>query len=142
MQDNCVIAYASRQLKKEEMNYPTQDLELVVMVFALKIWRHYLYGEKMEVYTDHKSLKYIFSKKVLDMRQRRWIELFKDYDCDILYHPRKANVVADALSQWGASVAAMMVHEWKLLEQLSDLTISFPEVRPIMFYGYMQVRPY
>ncbi len=81
------------------MNYPTHDLELVAVVFALKIWRHYLYGAKCELYTDHKSLKYIFTQKDLNMRQRRWLELIKDYDLEINYHPGKANVVADALSR-------------------------------------------
>ncbi|KAL8098310.1 hypothetical protein AgCh_031179 [Apium graveolens] len=93
-----VIAYASRQLKPHEFKYPMHDLELAFIVFALKIWRHYLYGEKYEIYTDHKSLKYIFTQKELNMRQRRWLELIKDYDCSINYHPGKANVVADALS--------------------------------------------
>ena len=77
------------------------DLELAAVVFTLKIWRHYLYGEKCEIYIDHKSLKYFFTQKDLNMRQRRWLELVKDYDCDILYHPGKANVVADALSRKG-----------------------------------------
>jgi hypothetical protein len=99
MQQGKVIAYASRQLKNHERNYPTHDLELAVVVFALKIWRHYLYESKCEVYTDHKSLKYIFTQKDMNMRQRRWIELIKDYDCCILYHPGKANVVADAFSR-------------------------------------------
>ena len=99
MQDGRVIAYASRQLKEYEQRYPTHDLELAAVVFALKIWRHYLYGEKCEIYTDHKSLKYIFTQKELNMRQRRWLELVKDYHCEILYHPGKANVVADALSR-------------------------------------------
>jgi hypothetical protein len=99
MQHERVIAYASRQLKDYESRYPTHDLELAAIVFALKIWRHYLYGEKCEIYTDHKSLKYIFTQKELNMRQRRWLELIKDYDCEILYHPGKANVVADALSR-------------------------------------------
>ena len=90
MQAGKVIAYASRQLKEYEKRYPTHDLELAAVVFALKIWRHYLYGEKCEVYTDHKSLKYFFTQKDLNMRQRRWLELVKDYDCNILYHPRKA----------------------------------------------------
>ena len=101
MQDGKVIAYASRQLKEYEQRYPTHDLELAAVVFALKIWIHYLYGEKCEIYTDHKSLKYFFTRKDLNMRQRRWLELVKDYDCDILYHPGNANVVADALSQKG-----------------------------------------
>ncbi|GKF42316.1 putative reverse transcriptase domain-containing protein, partial [Tanacetum coccineum] len=97
----CVLmqAYASRQLKIHEKNYTTHDLELGAVLFALKIWRHYLYGTKNVIYTDHKSLQYIFSQKELNMQQRRWIELFSDYDCEICYHPGKANVVADALSR-------------------------------------------
>ncbi|GJV74170.1 reverse transcriptase domain-containing protein [Tanacetum coccineum] len=99
MQRNKVIAYASRQLKIHEKNYTTHDLELGAVVFALKIWRHYLYGTKSVIYTDHKSLQHIFDQKELNMRQRRWIELFSDYECEIRYHPGKANVVADALSR-------------------------------------------
>ena len=99
MQNGKVIAYASRQLKEHERNYPTHDMELAAVVFALKIWRHYLYGVKCQIFTDHKSLKYLFDQKDLNMRQRRWIELINDYDCEILYHPGKANVVADALSR-------------------------------------------
>ncbi|GJU35713.1 putative reverse transcriptase domain-containing protein [Tanacetum coccineum] len=86
-------------LKIHEKNYTTHDLELGAVMFALKIWRHYLYGTKSVIYTDHKSLQHIFSQKELNMRQRRWIELFSDYDCEICYHPGKANVVADALSR-------------------------------------------
>ncbi|GJS80057.1 putative reverse transcriptase domain-containing protein, partial [Tanacetum coccineum] len=86
-------------LKIHEKNYATHDLELGAVVFALNIWRHYLYGTKSVIYTDHKSLQHIFSQKELNMRQRRWIELFSDYDCEIRYHPGKANVVADALSR-------------------------------------------
>ncbi|GJU19712.1 putative reverse transcriptase domain-containing protein [Tanacetum coccineum] len=97
MQHGKVIAYASRQLKPYEVNYPTHDLELAAVVFALKIWRHYLYGESCDIFTDHKSLKYIFTQRELNMRQRRWLELLKDYDTNIQYHPGKANVVADAL---------------------------------------------
>ncbi|GJZ41066.1 putative reverse transcriptase domain-containing protein [Tanacetum coccineum] len=99
MQRGKVIAYASRQLKIHEKNYTTHDLELGAVVFALKIWRHYLYGTKSVIYTDHKSLQHIFSQKELNMRQRRWIELFSNYDCKICYHPGKENVVADALSR-------------------------------------------
>ena len=98
MHNGRVVAYASRQLKKHEQNYPTQDLEMVVVIFALKIWRRYLYGVTCEIFTDHKNLKYIFQQRDLNLRQRRWLELLKDYDCDILYHPGNANVVADALS--------------------------------------------
>nr|ABA93015.2 retrotransposon protein, putative, Ty3-gypsy subclass [Oryza sativa Japonica Group] len=101
MQDGKVVAYASRQLRPHEKNYPTPDLELAAVVHALKIWRHYLFGTRTEVYTDHKSLKYIFTQPDLNMRQRRWLELIKDYDMGIHYHPGKANVVADALSRKG-----------------------------------------
>ena len=94
-----VIAYGSRQLKSYEKNFLTHDLELTAVVFALKLWRHYLYGVHCKVYTDHKSLKYIFTQKEINMRQRRWLELMVDYDLDILYHPGKANRVADALSR-------------------------------------------
>ncbi|GKE09386.1 putative reverse transcriptase domain-containing protein, partial [Tanacetum coccineum] len=93
-----VIAYASRQLKIYKKNYTTHDLELGSIVFALKFWRHYLYGTKCTVFTDHKSLQHILDQKELNMRQRRWLELLSDYDCEIRYHPGKANVVADALS--------------------------------------------
>jgi hypothetical protein len=99
MQDGKVVAYASRQLRKHEENYPTHDLELAAVVHALKIWRHYLIGNKCDIYTDHKSLKYFFTQAELNMRQRRWLELIKDYDLNIQYHPGKANVVADALSR-------------------------------------------
>ena len=99
MQEGKVVAYASRQLKPHEKNYPTHDLELATIVFALKIWRHYLYGEKCFIYTDHKSLKYLPSQRELNLRQSRWMELIKDYDCMIDYHQGKANVVADALSR-------------------------------------------
>ena len=99
MQDDKVVAYASRQLKKHEQNYPTHDLELEAVVHALKIWRHYLIGNKCEIFTDHKSLKYIFTQPDLNLRQRRWLELIKDYDLSVQYHPGKANVVAYALSR-------------------------------------------
>nr|ABC94893.1 polyprotein [Oryza australiensis] len=99
MQDGKVVAYASRQLRPHEENYPTHDLELAAVVHALKIWRHYLIGNHCDVYTDHKSLKYFFTQPDLNLRQRRWLELIKDYDLGIHYHPGKANVVADALSR-------------------------------------------
>ncbi|GJR71132.1 putative reverse transcriptase domain-containing protein [Tanacetum coccineum] len=99
MQKEKFIAYASRQLKIHEKNYTEHDLELGAVVFALKMWRHYLYGIKCVVFTDHKSLQYILDQKELNMRQRRWLELLSDYDCEIRYHPGKANVVADALSR-------------------------------------------
>ena len=99
MQNDRVIAYASRQLKKHEENYPTHYLELTEVVFSLKIWRHYLYSVPLKIFTDHKSLHYIFTQKELNLWKRRWLELIKDYDCTIEYHPGKFNVVADALSR-------------------------------------------
>jgi hypothetical protein len=99
MQDGHVVAYASRQLRKQEENYPTHDLELAAVVHALKLWMHYIIGKRYEVYLDHKSLKYIFTQLDLNLRQQRWLELIKDYDLGINYHPGKANVVADALSR-------------------------------------------
>ena len=80
-------------------NYPTHDIELVAIVFALKIWRHYLYGEQFEVYSGHKTLKYIFTQRDLNMRQRKWMEFLEDYDFTLHYHPDKANVVANAISR-------------------------------------------
>jgi hypothetical protein len=97
MQDGHVVACASWQLRKHEEHYLTHDLELTTVVHALKIWRHYLIGKRCEVYSDHKSLKYIFTQPDLNLRQRRWLELIKDYDLGINYRPGKANVVADAL---------------------------------------------
>ena len=113
MQDGKVVAYASRQLKPHEQNYPTHDLELVVVVFALKIWRHYLYGEKCRIFTDHKSLKYLLTQKDLNLRQCRWLELFKDYDCITYYHPGKANVVADALSRKMIYALSLKDCDWR-----------------------------
>ncbi|GJR15969.1 putative reverse transcriptase domain-containing protein [Tanacetum coccineum] len=99
MQRGMVIAYASRQLNIHEKNYTTHDLKLGAVVFAFKIWRHYLYRTKSVIYTDHKSLQHIFNQKELNMHQHRWIELFSDYDCEIFYHPGKANVVVYLLSR-------------------------------------------
>ena len=113
MQDGKVMAYAPIQLKPHEQNYLTHDLELVVVVFTLKIWQHYLYGEKCRIFIDHKSLKYLLTQKDLNLRQRRWLELFKDYDCVIDYHPRKANVVADALSRKTISALTLKDYDWR-----------------------------
>ena len=99
MQEGKVVAYASRHLKLHEKNYPTHDLELATIVFWLKIWRHYLYGEKCFIYTNYKSLKYLPSQRELKLKQRKSVELIKDYDCMINYHQGKANVVADPLSR-------------------------------------------
>jgi hypothetical protein len=119
MQEGRFIAYASRQLRKHEENYPTHDLELAAVVFALKIWRHYLYVESCDIFTDHQSLKYIFTQKELNMRQRRWLELIKDYDLNIQYHPSKANVVAYALSRTGVPKTCM-----QLTNDLDHMSIS------------------
>ena len=118
MQDGKVVAYASKQLKPHEQNYPTHDLELVVVVFSLKIWRHYLYREKCRIYTDHKSPKYLLTQKELNLRQRRWLELLKDYDCIIDYHPGKANIVANALSR--KTMVAMSLELQKKLQMVRD----------------------
>ncbi|CAA0806544.1 Uncharacterized mitochondrial protein AtMg00860, partial [Striga hermonthica] len=125
MQQGKVVAYASRQLKPHEQNYPTHDLELAAVVHALKIWRHYLYGGKCEIFTDHKSLKYIFTQKELNMRQRRWLELVKDYDCTISYHPGKANVVADALSRRSyGQLSCLFTEQDVLLREFEQLQLE------------------
>jgi hypothetical protein len=98
MQDGRVIAYASQQLRHHE-EHTTHDLELFAIVHELKVWRHYLLGTLVHIYIDHKSLKYLFTQSDLNMRQRRWLGLIKDYELEIHYHPGKANMVTDALSQ-------------------------------------------
>jgi hypothetical protein len=98
MQDGQVVSYASHQLRKHEENHSTYDLELATVVHALKIWRNYLIGHRCEIYSDHKSLKYIFTQTDLNLTQRRWLELIKDYDVRINYHLGKANVLTDALN--------------------------------------------
>nr|GFD50349.1 RNA-directed DNA polymerase [Tanacetum cinerariifolium] len=103
--------------------YPTHDLELAAVVFALKIWRRYLYGASCDIFTDHKSLKYIFTQRELNMRQRRWLELLKDYDANIQYHPEKANVVADALSRKSGMFAGIKVEE-EIIRDLERLDIE------------------
>jgi len=124
MQEKRAVAYASRQLKVHERNYPTHDLEVAAIVFALKIWRHYLYGAQYRVFSDHKSLKYLFDQKELNMRQRRWMVFLKDYDFELLYHPGKANVVADALSRKIIHIAHLMIKEVELLKQFKDMKLQ------------------
>jgi ribonuclease HI len=124
VQDGHVVAYASRQLRKHEAHYPTHDLELAAFVHALKIWRHYLIRKRCELYTDHKSLEYIFTQMNLNLRQRRWLRLIKDYDLGINYHPVKANVVADALSQ-RSHVSQLVVDSisFELCEEFEKLNL-------------------
>ena len=119
MQNEKVIAYVARKLKPHETNYPTHDLELADVVFVLKKWRHYLYGITFEVFTDHKSLKYLLFQKELNLRQMRWVKFLQDYDFTVNYHPGKANVVADALSQT-AKIFHLMVREMSLLHIASE----------------------
>ena len=134
MQDGKVVTYASRQIKPHEQNYPTHDLELAVVVFALKIWRHYLYGEKCRIFTDHKSLKYLLTQKELNMRQCRWLELFKDYDYIVDYHLGKANVVVGSLSRKMISCLSLKEYAWKLESNRALLAQlkAIPELRQMI----------
>jgi hypothetical protein len=111
MQEGRVISYSSRQLRHHEEHYPTHYLELSTVVMALWTWHHYLLGNMVHIYTDHKSLKYIFTQPDLNMRQRRWLELIKDYELEVHYHPRKANIVADALSHKAHCNCLSAIHE-------------------------------
>jgi hypothetical protein len=139
MQDNQDIAYASRALRPHEQNYPTHDLELAAVVHALKMWRHYLMGTHCNIFTDHKSLKYIFTQADLNMKQRRWLELIKDYDLEVHYHPRKANVVADALSRKLQCNCVMMdSHINTLCDELSKMKI---EVIPSGALSHISIEP-
>jgi hypothetical protein len=124
MQDGHVVAFASRQLRKHEAHFPTHDLELAAIVHTRNIWRHYLMGKRYELYTDHKSLKYIFTQSNLNLRQRRWLELIKDYDLGINYHPGKANVVADTLSR-RSHVSQLVVDSmpFELCEEFDKLNL-------------------
>jgi hypothetical protein len=139
MQDNRVIAYASRALRPHEQNYPTHDMELAVVVHALKMWRHYLMGTHFNIFTDHKSLKYIFTQADLNMRQRRWLELIKDYDLEVHYHPGKANVVADALSRKSQCNCVMMDSRINTLcDELRKMKI---EVIPYCALSHISIEP-
>nr|GEV23314.1 putative reverse transcriptase domain-containing protein [Tanacetum cinerariifolium] len=127
MQKKKVIAYASCQLKVHKKNYMTHDLKIGAVVFALKMWRHYMYGTKCDVFTDHKSLQHIIDQKELNMRQRRWLKLLSDYDCEIRYHPGKANVVADSLSQKERSKSLRSLN--KALATRLDMSTAYqPEI--------------
>jgi hypothetical protein len=140
MQDGQVVSYASRQLRKHEENYPTHDLELAAVMHALKIWRHYLIDHRCEIYSDHESLKYIFTQNDLNLRQHRWLELIKDYDLGINYHPGKADVVADALSRKKYCNATFAKRIWPELHKeikylnlaiVNDTTVTM-EVEPTL----------
>jgi hypothetical protein len=139
MQDNRVIAYASIALWPHEQNYPTHDLELAAVVHALKIWRHYFMGAHCNIYTDHKSLKYISTQADLNMRHRRWLELIKDYDLEVHYHPGKANVVADGLSRKAqCNCVSMDAKITTLYDELCKLNI---EVVSSGALSYISVEP-
>ncbi|GKV11199.1 hypothetical protein SLEP1_g22471 [Rubroshorea leprosula] len=129
-------------LKTHERNYPTHDLELAAIIFALKLWKHYLYGEELEVHTDHQSLKYLFSQKELNLRQRRCMEYLNDYRCKIVYQPGKGNVVADALSKKSTgTLASLMVMEWKLLEEFKNLNVKFLPPKSDVLVSSLMVQP-
>ena len=122
------IAYVSLQLKNHERNYPTHDMELAAIVFALNIWRHYLYSEQFEVFSDHKSLKYIFTQRDVNVRQHKWMEFLEDYDFTLHYHPGKANVVADALSRKSRGVLASVASwEWRMLEIMGQFGLQYSD---------------
>jgi hypothetical protein len=126
MQEGRVVAYSSQHLKIHERNYATHDLELAAVVHTLKTWRHYLYGQKCDIYKDHKSLKYIFTQSKLNMRLKRWLELIKDYELEIHYHPGKANMVVDALSR-KSQVNMMVAHPmpYELAKEFDRLSLGF-----------------
>ena len=128
MQSGKVVAYGSRQLKNHEQSDPMHEMELAVIVFALKIWCHYLYGEQLEVFSDHKSLKYIFTQWDINMRQHRWMEYLKDYDFTLHYHPDKVNMVATALSRKTRGVLASVAsREWQMLETMGQFGLYYKD---------------
>ena len=143
MQEGKVIAYASRQLRPHEVNYPVHDIELAAVIFALKLWRHYLYGLPCKIYTDHQNLRYVFNQKELNMRQRRWLEVIKDYDLEIVYHPGKANKVADALSRRPrVSVNAIMSVPWELYREMQSLGLEICSRHEVgQYLGAMTIQP-
>jgi hypothetical protein len=131
MQEGRVISYSLRQLRRHEEHYPTHDLELAAVVMALRTWRHYLHGNVVHIYTDHRSLKYIFTQPNLIMRQRRWLELIKEYKLEVHYHPGKANIIADVLSRKAHSNYLLVVRltgeesSTRVLPNLSLFNITF-----------------
>ena len=142
MQHEKVIAHVSRQLKPHEKNFLTHDLELAAIIFALKIWRHYLYGEKCKIFTDHKSLKYIFTQPHHNLRQRRWVELLSDYDCTIEYHLGRVNSVADALSRMShGRLNALYASRIPLLTDIRSTGVALKEGRHGALIASFRVRP-
>lgn len=124
MQNNRDVSYGSRQLKPHEINYPTHDLELAAVIFALKLQRYYLYRVSCEIYTDHKSLKYIFTQKELNLRQRGWLEFVKDYDIEIKDHLGKDNVIANELSRKNYGNLAYLTGQPELLRELAKMKLE------------------
>ncbi|XP_057746612.1 uncharacterized protein LOC130965869 [Arachis stenosperma] len=139
MQHWNVVAYASHQLRPHEVNYSTHDLELTAIVFAWKIWRHHLCEMRFSIFSDHKSLKYVFDQKELKMRWRRRMELLKDYNFELSYHPGKAKVVADALGQKYLTIAWMRIKEEGLVEKFVDLKLDIGEVFGRACLGQLQI---
>ena len=128
MQSRRVVAYGSCQLKNYEQNYPTHDMELAAIVFALKIWRHYLYGEQFEVYSYHKSMKYIFTQRDLNMRKRKWMKFLEDYDFTLHYHLGKADVVANALNRKSrGALDSIASREWQMLLTVGQFELQYSE---------------
>ena len=151
MQERKVIAYGSRQLRAHEDKYPTHDLELAIVMFALKLWRHYLVGNCCEIYTDHQSLKYLFTQPELNLRQQRWLETVVDYDMGISYTPGKANVMADALSRKAyCSALEVQVQQPRLYEEFHKQNLEIvPQgslnslnLNPDLEYCIKIVQPY
>ena len=128
MQSGRVVAYGSRKLKNHEQNYPTHDMDLVAIVFGLKIWCHYLYSEQFEVFSDHKSPKYIVTQRDLNMRNRRLMEYLEDYDFTLRYHSSKANVVANALNLKSQGVlAGIASQEWRMLKVVEQFGLQYSD---------------
>ena len=139
MQEHHVIAYVSRQLRTHEENYPMHDLELAAVIYALKLWHHYLLGNHCEIYTDHQSLKYLFTQPDLNLRQQRWLETIADYNMDIMYTPGKANVMADALSRKAyCCELEVQLQQPPLYEELRKLNI---EIVPQGYVNTLIVEP-
>ncbi|XP_047180589.1 uncharacterized protein LOC124847196 [Vigna umbellata] len=139
MQEKRPVAYASRQLKVHERNYPMHDIKLTTIFFALKTWRHYLYESRFQIFSDHKSLKYLFGQNELNMRQRRWMKYLKDFDFELQYHPGKVNVVADALSRKQMHMSALMVKEFLLIKKFRDMNLGFQLSQDHLWCSHLRI---